>query len=74
MPETKVQRRPPAPRAATSHKRPAATHKRPAENGKHKQASAVDRTTELSDEVLKSLEVRPARRDRCGAQVRRHRR
>ncbi|MGO9249745.1 MAG: hypothetical protein ACLP7W_14360 [Solirubrobacteraceae bacterium] len=56
MPETKVQRRPPAPRAATSHKRPAATHKRPAENGKHKQASAVDRTTELSDEVLKSLE------------------
>jgi hypothetical protein len=48
MPETKVQRRPPAPKAA-------ATHKRHVENGKQ-QASAVDRTTELSDEVLKSLE------------------
>jgi len=49
MPETKVQRRPPAPK-------PAATHKRPVENGKQEQASAVGRTTELSDEVLKSLE------------------
>ena len=49
MPETKVQRRPPAPKAA-------ATHKRPVENGKQEQASAVGRTTELSDEVLKSLE------------------
>lgn len=48
MPETKVQRRPPAPKAA-------ATHKRHMENGKV-EASAVDRTTELSDEVLKSLE------------------
>lgn len=48
MPETKVQRRPPAPKAA-------ATHKRHVKNGKQ-QASAVDRTTELSDEVLKSLE------------------
>ena len=54
MPETKVQRRPSAPRAAATDKRP--TDKRPAENGKHKQASEVDRTTELSDEVLKSLE------------------
>jgi hypothetical protein len=49
MPETKTQRRPPASKAA-------ATHKRPAENGKREQASAADRTTELSDEVLKSLE------------------
>ncbi len=49
MPETKVQHRPPAPRAA-------AAHKRPAENGKHRQTRAIDRTTELSDEVLKSLE------------------
>ncbi len=49
MPETKTQRRPPASKTA-------ATHKRPAENGKRKQASAADRTTELSDEVLESLE------------------
>jgi len=49
MPQTKVQRRPPTPKAA-------ATHKRPVENGKHKQASTVNRTTELSDDVLKSLE------------------
>jgi hypothetical protein len=48
MPETKVQRRPPAPKAA-------ATHNDPAQSKKH-EASAVDRTTELSDEVLKSLE------------------
>lgn len=48
MPETKVQRRPPAPKAA-------ATHERHVENGK-REASAVDRTTALSDEVLKSLE------------------
>jgi hypothetical protein len=48
MPETKVQRRPPAPKAA-------ATHKRHVENEKQ-EASAVNRTTELSDEVLKSLE------------------
>src|SRR5450759_2763438 len=48
MPETKVKRRPPAPKAA-------ATHKRLGENGKQ-EASAVDRTTGLSDEVLKSLE------------------
>jgi hypothetical protein len=48
MPETKVQRRPPAPKAAD-------THKRHVENGK-REASAVDRTAALSDEVLKSLE------------------
>ena len=44
MPETKVQRRPPAPKAAATHK-----------NGKQ-EASAVGRTTVLSDEVLESLE------------------
>jgi hypothetical protein len=47
MPETKVQRRPPVPKAAAT--------KRHVENGK-REASAVNRTTELSDEVLKSLE------------------
>lgn len=49
MPETKIQRRPPAAKAAK-------TPKRPTENGKQAQASPVDRTTALSDEVLKSLE------------------
>jgi hypothetical protein len=49
MPETKVQRRAPAPKAA-------ATPKRPVETKGHERAGAVDRTTELSDEVLKSLE------------------
>jgi len=49
MPETKVQRRPPAAKAA-------AARNGPAEGKKHEPASAVDRTTELSDEVLKSLE------------------
>ncbi len=49
MPETKTQRRPPAAKAA-------ATHKRPAENGKRERASTVHRTTALSDEVLESLE------------------
>jgi len=54
MPQTKVQRRPPAAKAAATHK-PAA-HKPPTANGKHKQASTIDRTTGLSDDVLKSLE------------------
>jgi hypothetical protein len=49
MPETKVQRRPPAPKAA-------ATHNGPAQSKKREQASTVDRTTVLSDDVLKSLE------------------
>jgi len=48
MPQTKVQRRPPAVKAAA--------HKAPAANGKHKQASTIDRTAGLSDDVLKSLE------------------
>jgi len=49
MPETKTRSRP-----ATS--KAAATHRRPAENGKQEQPSAVNRTAELSDEVLESLE------------------
>jgi hypothetical protein len=49
MPETKVQRRPPTPKAVANHKRPAG-------NGKREQASTVDRTTELSEDVLESLE------------------
>ena len=49
MPQTKVQRRPPAAKAA-------ATHKPPAANGQHKQANRIDRATGLSDDVLKSLE------------------
>jgi hypothetical protein len=50
MPDTKVQRRPPARKAA------AATRKPPSKSGKKGQAGAVDRTTELSEEVFKSLE------------------
>jgi len=47
MPETKTQRRAPARKAAAAPKRHAAESRR---------ATRVDRTTELSDEVLKSLE------------------
>ncbi len=48
MPETKTKRRPAARKAATTRKPPVA---------KAKKDGAVDRTTELSDEVLKSLEA-----------------
>jgi hypothetical protein len=47
MPETRTQRRPAAKKAATTRKRPVA---------KAKQDGAIDRTTELSNDVLKSLE------------------
>ena len=50
MPETKSQRRAPAGKAPAARKRPAV------ESKKREQASAVDRTTELSEEVLKSVE------------------
>ena len=50
MPETKAQRSAAARKGAATRKRHAA------ESKEHEQASAVDRTTELSDEVLKSLE------------------
>ena len=50
MPETKVQ-------GSTLARKAPATRERPAvESKKHEQVSAVDRTTELSDEVLKSVE------------------
>lgn len=49
MPETKTQRRPPARKAA-------APRKRPVESKEPKQASAGDRATDFSDEVLKWLE------------------
>jgi len=48
MPETKTQRRVPTPKAAAPRK--------PVEGKKHELPGAVDRTTELSEEVLKSLE------------------
>ena len=50
MPETKVQRRTVA-RKASATRRPAEVA-----SGKRKQPSAVHRTTELSDEVLKAVE------------------
>ena len=55
MPETKVQRGASAPKASATRKRPPAARKRPVEsNGRAR--VVVDRTTELSDEVLKSVE------------------
>jgi hypothetical protein len=50
MPETKVQASTPARKAPATRKRPAV------EGKKREQASAVDRTAELSGEVLKSVE------------------
>jgi hypothetical protein len=49
MPETKVQRR-------TAATKKVATRKRPAAQSKHEGTSAVDRTTELSEDVFQSLE------------------
>ena len=58
MPETKAQRSAAARRGAATRKRHAAERKQ------HEQPSPVERTSELSDEVLKSLESgqRPSRR------------
>jgi hypothetical protein len=50
MPETKAQR------SAAGRKAAATRRRHAAENKQHERPSAVDRTTELSDEVLKSLE------------------
>jgi myosin-crossreactive antigen len=50
MPETKVQRSTVARKAPATRKRPAVVSK------KREQARAVDRTIELSDEVLESVE------------------
>ncbi len=66
MPETRTQRRPAAKKTASakkaastkkaaSAKKAASTEKRPAAKAKHD--GAVDRTTELSEEVFKSLEA-----------------
>jgi hypothetical protein len=54
MPETKIQRRPPAKKKAAAPKTAASTRRmsHPQRSGR----KAVDRTTELSDEVLKSLD------------------
>jgi hypothetical protein len=52
MPETKAQRSAAGRKAAATRKRHIAESKR----HEQEQASAVDRTAELSDEVLKSLE------------------
>jgi hypothetical protein len=52
MPDTKAPHRPPAAKAAKA----ATTRKRPAADAKPKQASAGNRTSELSEEMLKSLE------------------
>lgn len=49
MPETKTQR-------STAARKAAATRAHAAQSKQHKRANRVDRTTELSDEVLKSLE------------------
>jgi uncharacterized hydantoinase/oxoprolinase family protein len=50
MPQTKTQRRPAAKKAVASRKRPA-VHKQP------EGSSAIARTTELSEDVFKSLEA-----------------
>jgi hypothetical protein len=63
MPETKVQHGTTARRATTARRRPVesskghvGSKKRTAEGREHERASAVGRTTDLSEEVLKSLE------------------
>jgi hypothetical protein len=50
LPETKIQR------SAVARKGPATGARSAVESKKRQQASAVDRTTKLSDEVLKSVE------------------
>jgi len=57
MPETKTQRSAAARKGATTRRRQAVESKEHAQASKeHARSSAVDRTTELSDEVFKSLE------------------
>ena len=53
MPETKAQRSAAARKGAATRKR----HEAEAKAKEHETASPVDRTTELSDDVLKSLEA-----------------
>jgi hypothetical protein len=52
MPETKTKRRP----VAKTQRRPAAKKQIPARNPRAAATSAVERTTELSEDVLRSLE------------------
>ena len=58
MPQTKAQRSAAARKAAATRKRHAAERKAHAEGkeGKEQARAIVDRTTEVSDDVLKSLE------------------
>jgi hypothetical protein len=57
MPETKSQRRPAAkPQRRPAAKKEAATRKPRAASREHDRAIAVERTTELSEDVLKSLD------------------
>ena len=58
MPQTKAQRSAAARKAAATRKRHAAERKahEGGEEGKEQAGAVVDRTSELSDEVLKSLE------------------
>jgi hypothetical protein len=55
MPETKTQRRP-ATKGQAGTRKPRVVKPRAAVNGKHDAKSAVERTTELSEDVLKSLD------------------
>jgi hypothetical protein len=56
MPETKAKRRPAAKKAATARNPRAATRKPQASGGKRDKESTVQRSTELSEDVLKSLD------------------
>ncbi len=56
MPETKTQRRPPAKKKAAAHTQKAAAPSVARLIGSAMSASAIDRTTELSEDVLKSLD------------------
>jgi hypothetical protein len=58
MPETKTKRRPAAkPKRRPPAKKQPAAGKRPAAKKKRKPASAVERTTELSEELVQSLDA-----------------
>ena len=56
MPETKTQRRPPAKKKAAAHTQKAAAPTRRASHRERNVSKAIDRTTELSEDVLKSLD------------------
>ncbi|HUN78582.1 MAG TPA: hypothetical protein VMU32_06675 [Solirubrobacteraceae bacterium] len=57
MPQTKTQRSRTADKGTSAHERSTTSaHERSTNAGKHEHPRALDRTTDLSDEVLKSLE------------------